>query len=220
MKIKVNGTELYYTQNGGGAPVVLLHGNGEDGGIFDTLAPELSKDYTVITVDSRGHGQSAPAAALDYREMAEDTAALIVALGLQKPALLGSSDGAILGLILAAKYPDLLSALISCGANTRPSGIKIKYAVPMKIARFFTRDKMLALMLTQPDITDAELKKITVPVLVLAGGNDMIKASHTKRIAAAVSGSVLKILPGETHSGYVVRSPKLYGIVAPFLKSL
>ena len=118
---------LYYEKTGQGRPVILLHGNGETHEIFDKLVPELSKDYTVYAIDSRGHGKSTKVKTLDYDIMAEDIAEFIRILKLEKPMLYGFSDGGILGLILAYRYPDLLSKLIISGANLHPDGLKIKY---------------------------------------------------------------------------------------------
>lgn len=58
MDCTVNGVRLHYEKSGAGPPVVLLHGNGESGEIFDKLTPALSITRTVYTLDSRCHGQS------------------------------------------------------------------------------------------------------------------------------------------------------------------
>ncbi|MCL1806239.1 MAG: alpha/beta hydrolase [Oscillospiraceae bacterium] len=218
MKFNANGIELYVEKTGQGAPVILLHGNGEDHTIFDVLVRQLSPDYTVYAVDSRDHGKSGKVKTLDYHDMMEDVAALIRGLNLPKPILYGFSDGGIIGLLLAIQYPGLLSKLIISGANTHPDGIKRMVAIGMKLTYFFTRSRKYKLMITQPDITDAELKSIQTPTLVLAGSKDIVKDGHTKYIARNIPGSTLRILEGETHAGYVIRSEKLYGVIKPFLK--
>ena len=58
MNVQVNGVILYYEKQGSGPPLVLLHGNGEDGRIFDRTAEVLAPHYTVYTIDSRCHGKS------------------------------------------------------------------------------------------------------------------------------------------------------------------
>jgi pimeloyl-ACP methyl ester carboxylesterase len=72
-------------------------------------------------------------------------------------------------------------------------------------------------MLTQPNITNAELNVISTPTLVLAGSKDVVKDKHTRMIAANIKNNILRILEGEGHSSYVVHSNKLYGIIASFL---
>lgn len=218
MNIGVNGITLYYEQTGSGPPVILLHGNGEDHSIFDMLVGELSGRFLIYTVDSRGHGSSTKTQNLDYRVMADDIAQMIDKLNIAKPALLGFSDGGILGLILASRYPDMLSKLIVCGANTHPVGIRTTYLVIMKLACLLTKNERLKLMVRQPDITDFELQSILIPTLVLAGNRDLIKPKHTEHIASLIPNARLHILKGESHSSYIVHSPKLAEIIVPFLK--
>jgi len=219
MFIKVNGIELYYEKTGQGAPVILLHGNGEDNKIFDVLVEELAQKYTVYAIDSRDHGKSGKVETLDYETMMEDIAELIRELDIRKPMLYGFSDGGIIGLLMAIRHPSLLSKLIVSGANTHPSGSKKIYTVIGHIIYFFSRDRKYKLMLTQPDITEAELNTITVPTLVLAGSRDYVSESHTRAIAENIPDSELRILKGENHASYVVHSKKLYGIIEPFLSS-
>ena len=217
MYIKVNNVELYYEKTGRGYPIVLLHGNGESHDIFDVLTKRLSQNYTVYALDSRDHGKSGKAKSLDYGDMMEDVAAFIKGLMIESPILYGFSDGGIIGILLAIKYPALISKLIISGANTRPDGIKKTIMLLMKITYFFTKSRKYKLMLTQPVIMDAELNNILSPTLVLAGSKDIIKYEHTKSIAENIQGSVLKIVDGENHSSYVIHSEKLYGIIEPFL---
>jgi Predicted hydrolases or acyltransferases (alpha/beta hydrolase superfamily) len=202
---------------GQGQPFILLHGNGESHKIFDKLSKHLSRQFTVYAIDSRGHGESSKVKSLDYREMAEDIAQFIKEKNIIKPVLYGFSDGGILGLILAAKYPEMLSKLIISGANTVPGGIKTFYLITFQLAYFFTRDMKYKLMITQPQISDLELQRITIPTLILAGSNDLVKYKHTKHIAANISGSILKIAAGENHMSYVLDNSKLYKIIETFL---
>jgi pimeloyl-ACP methyl ester carboxylesterase len=217
MYLKVNGIELFYEKCGSGNPVILLHGNGEDHTIFDVLTERLSRHCTVYAIDSRGHGKSSSVKNFDYRSMMEDVAAFITELNIVNPMLYGFSDGGIIGLLLAIEHPDMISKLIISGANTHPSGVKAIAALFMQISYFFTRDQKLKLMLTQPNIANAELNTISTPTLALAGSKDVVKDKHTRMIAANIKNCTLRILDGENHSSYVVHSDKLYGIIAPFL---
>ena len=124
MRIAVNGTELYYQVSGRGKPLILLHGNGESGRIFDQIEGSLARDYQVYVVDSRGHGRSGRGVPVDYRLMTEDMAQFIQRLKLDKPAFYGFSDGGIVGLMLAIQHPGLLSCLAVSGANANPQGLK------------------------------------------------------------------------------------------------
>ena len=123
MEISVNNTTLYYEKAGGGAPLILLHGNGESHEIFREAIPLLAEHFTVYTPDTRGHGNSAPAAQLHYTDMADDLAAFIDALGLGQPAVYGFSDGGIAAILLALRYPERVSRIAASGANLRPQGL-------------------------------------------------------------------------------------------------
>lgn len=217
MKIMVNGVQLFYDVSGSGNPIILLHGNGETHEIFDVLVKELAKEYRVYALDSRDHGLSEKVTKLSYEEMMEDVVCFIKTLNLETPILYGFSDGGIIGLMLAIRYPDLLSKLIVSGANINPLGLKKKYLFIMKIIYFFSRNTQYKMMLTEPNIQVEELHKIKIPTLVLAGDKDMIREEHTRLIASDISICKLQILEKESHMSYVVHSPKLYGIIKSFL---
>ena len=85
--IKVNNLNLFYTCTGSGAPLIMLHGNGEDHTIFDEAVALLSKHFTVYAIDSRDHGQSDKVNELHYDDMAEDIRIFIEEVGLEKPIL-------------------------------------------------------------------------------------------------------------------------------------
>lgn len=214
----VNGLKLFYHKEGSGRPVILLHGNGEDHTIFDVAMKDLARSYTVYALDSRSHGKSDPVPTLTYREMAEDVAAFIRQQGLEKPALVGFSDGGVVALLVALRWPDLPGRLVVAGANMTPAGIKQPWRTLMRVQNRISPDPKLDLMLTQPHLAGWQLTGITAPTLVLAGEKDLIDETQTRRIARSIPGAKLLILPGETHGSYVVHSDKLYPAMANFLR--
>jgi len=217
MRINVNGVELHYEKSGEGDPIILLHGNSQDHRIFTGLIKKLSAKYTVYAIDSRDHGRSSKVEHLDYYSKMDDVADFIHELKIEKPIIYGFSDGGIIGLLLAINHPDMLSKLIISGANTSPEGIKKPTRLLLKIWYFFTRSNKVKLMITQPNITDAQLNTIITPTLVLAGHSDVIKEEHTKSMAKNIPGSQLRILKGESHASYVLQNDKLYDIIKTFL---
>ena len=219
MYIQLNGQVIYYEKTGEGFPIILLHGNQESHKIFDALIPKLSKKYTVYALDSRGHGASAAVKEFHYTDMAEDVAAFVHALDLVKPACYGFSDGGIIGLIAASRYPELFSALAVSGANLTPLGWKLIPKLSVRLHYLRKKDPFSRMMLKEPHITKADLSKITIPTLVLAGKKDIIKKKETKRIANAIPNASLKILSGENHFSYVVHSSKLYPTLDRFLRN-
>ena len=217
MYLKVNDITLYYEKSGKGNPILLLHGNGESNKIFDILRKQLEEQYTVYAIDSRGHGNSSKVKSLDYNSMAEDIIQFIQVLQINQPILYGFSDGGILGLIIASKHPTLLSKLIISGANVTPDGLKRKYIKLFRFIYFITKSSNFNLMLTQPNISEEELAKITTETIILAGSKDLIEEKHTKYIAKCIKNSKLQIINGEGHESYVVNTPKLYEILKPYL---
>lgn len=218
MDIEVNGVRLWYEKTGSGRSIVLLHGNGGSHEIFETITPQLAPNFTVYALDSRCHGKSGQAP-LSYGAMAEDTAAFIRALGLQKPMLYGFSDGGIIGLLVASRYPELLSCMAVSGANAVPSGLRARELASMRRDWITTQDPKLLMMLQEPHIRRANLARIRIPVLVLAGEHDLIRKKHTEWIAAGIPNSTLRILPGEDHGSYVVNSPKLFEVLHGFFEA-
>jgi pimeloyl-ACP methyl ester carboxylesterase len=109
-----NGIRIHYWRTGGDKPVmVLAHGSSDDGLCWTNFAKELTDDYDIIMFDARGHGLSDPPSKSDPSDVqAEDLAALVRALKLEKPILMGHSMGSSSVARCSAKYPDLPSAVI------------------------------------------------------------------------------------------------------------
>lgn len=217
MFVHVNGVRIYYRVTGQGPAVILVHGNGEDHTIFDETAALLSRNYTVYALDSRGHGKSSDVEKLGYQDMASDVVSFIEKMNLVKPAYCGFSDGGILGLLIACQNPGLLSGMVLCGANAYPEGMKWRWLRFFSMVSRFDKDPKIRMMLKEPQITEEELERIELPVLMLAGERDMIAEDHTRFIASKIKGSRLVIVPGENHGSYIVHSRKLYYLVKEFL---
>ena len=132
MQIEVNGVNLYYEEYGQGSPIILLHGNHEDLTIFDNLIDSLKKDYKVYAIDSRCHGKSENADEISYELMRDDIIEFIYKLRLNRPVLYGFSDGAIIGLMIAIKDRNILSRVISSGANVTASQLQT-ITIPVNI---------------------------------------------------------------------------------------
>src|SRR5713101_8802606 len=121
---EVNGINLYYETHGSGRPLILLHGGLGSGEMFGPVLPALGERHQVIAVDLQGHGRTADIdRPLDVRLMADDVAALIDHLGLEKADVVGYSLGGGVALQTAVKHPNKVRRLVAVSANTRPDAI-------------------------------------------------------------------------------------------------
>ena len=201
----------HYIEQGNGFPLILLHGNGEDGSYFEHQIKPFSQHFRVIAIDTRGHGQTPRGEApFTIRQFAEDLLAFMDEHGIAKAHILGFSDGGNIAMVFALAHPERVEKLILNGANLDASGVKRKIQIPIeigyRIARLFAKRslkarlnaEMLGLMVNDPNVKPDELSQIQSPTLVIAGNNDMIKDSHTRLIAKSIPNAELAIIPG-TH---------------------
>ena len=200
--------ELFCTKQGSGPPLLLLHGNGEDGTYFVHQVAEFSRDFTVYAIDTRGHGHSPRGTApFTISQFADDLLAFMDRHGMEQANLLGFSDGGNIALTFALRHPDRVSRLILNGANLDPRGVKPLVQLPIvlgyHVASLFKNPQarahaeLLGLMVNEPHIAPVELETLTMPVLVIAGTRDMIRESHTRLIAASIPGARLALIPGD-----------------------
>jgi pimeloyl-ACP methyl ester carboxylesterase len=200
----VNGVHLYYEVHGSGRPLVLLHGGLGAGEMFAPVLPAFAADHQVILVDLQGHGRTADVdRPIDTRLMADDIAALIRELGLEKPDIVGYSLGGGVAFWTAVKYPQLVNKLVIVSTNitrdaipaemlaqqaqVNSSAVEALKATPMyelyqRLAprpEDFGRllDKIGESMSKDFDFSE-ELRSIQVPTLLVAADADMAPPSH------------------------------------------
>lgn len=114
--VEANGIKIHYVEEGEGPPLLLIHGGGLTAKSWQGLAKEASRYFRVIMPDSRGHGlTNNPQGTFSYDLMTEDMAAFVKALKLEKPLVMGYSDGGMVVLKLTSRYPDLARAAIVGG---------------------------------------------------------------------------------------------------------
>lgn len=116
--VQVGELTMYYTEQGQGDPVLLIHGGSLTHAMWQGLADALAPRYRVIMPDSRGHGfTDNPSGQFSYRIMAEDMVAFAKALNVEKPLVMGYSDGGMISLMLGVYHPDFAKAIIVGGAS-------------------------------------------------------------------------------------------------------
>jgi pimeloyl-ACP methyl ester carboxylesterase len=120
----VNGIKIWYAFFGKGEPVILLHGGLANANYWGYQVRALEPHYRVIVMDSRGHGRSSrDVRPYSYDLMAADVIGLMDFLKVPKAAIVGWSDGAIIGLDIAMRYPERVTKMFAFAANSDPSGV-------------------------------------------------------------------------------------------------
>jgi pimeloyl-ACP methyl ester carboxylesterase len=211
----VNGINLYYETHGTGRPLVLLHGGLMSGEMFGPVIPALTAaGHQVIAPDLQGHGRTADIdRPIDIRLMADDIAALIEHLGLDKPDVVGYSLGGGVAFWTAIKHPELVRRLVTVSANIRRSAIYPEmlgqqgqvsaaaaefmkdtpmYKLYQRVAprpEDFGRllDKIGASMANDFDFSD-EVRGLQVPTLIVAADADMAPPSHYVEVFGLLDG--------------------------------
>lgn len=117
----VNGVKIYYEVHGEGYPVVLIGGLGSQVQSWATQVPIYSKHFKVVVFDNRGSGLSdKPEPGYTTADMADDTAGLMDALGIEKAHVAGKSMGGMIGQWLAIRHPHRVSRLVmGCSSASR-----------------------------------------------------------------------------------------------------
>ncbi|RRH96433.1 alpha/beta fold hydrolase [Mesorhizobium tamadayense] len=230
----VNGIQMYYAVFGKGDPVLLIHGGLGHADIWASQVVTLSKTHKVIVADSRGHGRSTRTGEpYGYDLMASDYLALLDFLKIDKTALVGWSDGGIIGIDIALHHPERLTRLFAQAANVTTDGVDPGVMTNKTFAAHIERsgrdykkmsktpdqyDAFVAqishMWESQPAWTKEELGKITTPTAIVAGDHDeAIKRAHTEYMASAIPGARLIILPNASHFA-MLQAPDEYSQAA------
>ncbi|WP_036049972.1 alpha/beta hydrolase [Bradyrhizobium sp. Tv2a-2] len=221
--VPLNGIKVWYASFGDGESVLLLHGGLANANYWAHQVRALEGRYQVIVMDSRGHGRSSrDAQPFGYDLMASDVLALMDHLGIKKAAIVGWSDGAIIGLDIAMHHPDRVSKLFAFAANSDPSGVadiaksdvfnafiarageeyKRLSPTPNEYKTFV--DGITKMWESQPYWTEADLAKIDVPTWIVDGDHDeAIKRDNTEFMAAHIKGAGLLIQPEVSHFSFL-----------------
>jgi pimeloyl-ACP methyl ester carboxylesterase len=221
---KINGISLFYAEVGRGSPVVVLHGGLANSDYLGNQVRALARHHRVIVVDSRGHGRSTrDDRPFGYDLMTDDVVALLDTLKIHEADIMGWSDGAIIGLDMAMRHPDRVGRIFAFGANTQTSGLKDGVEQDPVFAGYMARARQEYAHLSptpdqydafqnqigkmwadEPNWTDAQLRSIRSPVLIVDGDHDEgIKREHTEYIAATIPGAGLLILPNVSHFAFL-----------------
>jgi pimeloyl-ACP methyl ester carboxylesterase len=237
--VEHDGARIWYATYGSGAPVMLLHGGLGHSGNWGYQVPALvGNGYRAVLIDSRGHGRSTrDARPYTYELMASDVAAVMDALGIEKAALVGWSDGACTALILASKVPTRVAGVFFFACNMDPSGTKDITEFTSILRRCINRhmqdyaqlsatpdqfdefsDAVSLMQKTQPNFSADDLAKISVPVVIVQSEYDeFIKREHAEYLARSIPHAEFVLLPGVSHFAPLQRPEQFDTAMLAFL---
>jgi pimeloyl-ACP methyl ester carboxylesterase len=216
----VNGIAMWYAVYGKGDPILLIPIGMAAAEMWSAEVPLLSEHHSVIVADTRGQGRSTRSPdAYSYALLASDYLALLDYLKIPKVAVVGASDGAIIGLEIAIHHPERLTKLFSQGANATPDGAYQDAADPTaskaasalwaaeykRLSRtpdqYEALHKALGRMWNgEPNYTTQQLAGIRVPTaIVLCDRDEWIKPEHARYLARTIPGAKLILLHDVSH---------------------
>lgn len=239
--VEHEGARIWFSTYGAGAPVLLLHGGlGHSGNWGYQLAPLLEAGRRVVLVDSRGHGRSTrDKRPYSYELMASDVLAVMDMLQIHKAAVVGWSDGACIGLVLASQAPARIAGVFFFACNMDPSGTKAFEATPAVDRCFAQHRKDYAdlsatpddfddfvsavseMMRTQPNYSASDLAAIRVPVaIVQAEKDEFIKGEHAEYLARSIPAAEPILLQDVSHFAPLQRPEVFNGAMLAFLERI
>jgi pimeloyl-ACP methyl ester carboxylesterase len=199
-----DGIQVAYRSEGSGPPLVLIHGITEDHRAWDELVRELARDCRVIRLDLPGHGESSPLAEYNAQALVTPVAALMQALELDRPRLIGHSLG---GLMVT-----LLGALV-------PARSIVNIDQPLRLGTFIERVRQIAPGLAGPDFVptlNAEMEALGGPRLP-ARVRDELRKYWIEARRPVVCGLWLALVDADEQSLTDSFAPLLKQVRAPYL---
>ncbi len=213
-RVQVNGMRMYYEVSGQGDPLVVLHGAYMNIPTMGTIIPRLAKTHKVYALELQGHGRTTDIdRPITYPNLADDVAAFMDAVGLQKADVFGYSMGAEVGLQLAIRHPARVNKLVAASAaydlrGWQPAFTEVipQMTVEMIVAMPFAKDypklaanpqgfpelarKLIALE-KEPMAWEEQIKALKTPVLIIAGDADVATLEHSVALFRLLGGGVM-----------------------------
>ena len=217
---EVNEINMYYEIYGAGKPLVLIHGGGSTiETSFGRIIPALSKHHKVIAVELQAHGHTTDRNSdLSFEQDSDDVAALLRNLKIDHADFLGFSNGGNTALQMAIRHPDLTNKIVAASALLKRSGAFPQFWEFMKRAKIeqmpkeykdaFLKittdtsrlinmhDKCVKRMVEFKGMSDAQIKSISAPVLLINGDADVATSEHMVQMSRLIPNCKLAIIPG------------------------
>lgn len=218
-----DGVLIRFTTYGAGPPLVLLHGGLSSSLDWIGEIPTLARQFQLIVVDLRGHGESTmDAAEFSYRLFATDVLAVLDKLGIERASMAGWSDGGNVGLLFALLYPSRIERLIAISANFHPDGVsseileqnaqgpddslsrvgrwihRLTSPAPEKWPQLMRRVRVM--WSAYPQLTTDDLQNVIAPTLVIIGSEDYIEYDHASEMAESIPHAKLVVIANVGHA--------------------
>jgi pimeloyl-ACP methyl ester carboxylesterase len=213
-RVAVNGMQMYYEVSGEGQPLVVLHGAYMNIPSMGAIIPRLAETHKVYALEFQGHGRTTDIdRPITYPNLADDVAAFMDAVGLQKADVFGYSMGAAAGLQLAIRHPDKVNKLIAASGAYDAEGwqpefkafipqMNVEMFVNMPFAEDYKKlaanpdgfpalvEKLIALE-KEPMAWEAGVKTIKAPVMIITGDADVATLEHSVALFRLLGGGVM-----------------------------
>lgn len=250
--IELNNASIYYQAYGedqpSHTPILLVHGSTIDSHTdWDSIVPELARRHKVFAPDCRGHGRSNnPYLSYSFKELADDVAAFVRAMGYERAHIIGHSNGGNVALVTLMEHPEVVQTCIPQAANAYVTRYLIerepKVFDPDRVAREAPdwMNEMIALhgpvngkdywrdllwltmkeIISEPNYSPAELGRVERPTFVIMGAEDRVNApdEHAQYIADHIPNAELWIPDKTGHNVHHERREEWIAKVLDFLE--
>jgi pimeloyl-ACP methyl ester carboxylesterase len=217
---------MYYEIYGKGKPLVLIHGGGSTiQSTFEKAIPLFAKNRKVIAVELQAHGRTTDRNAdLSFEQDADDVAALVKNLNIDKADFFGFSNGGTTTLQIAIRHPEIVDKIILGSALAKRNGVPEWFWGVMKQAQLanmpeqlkaaykkvaadtnglqIMHDRDAKRMVNFKDIPDGQIKSINASALIIIADKDVITPEHAIELHRQITNSELAIIPG-VHGEYI-----------------
>ena len=213
-RVEVNGMQMYYEVSGEGDPLIVLHGAYMNIPSMGAIIPKLAETHKVYALELQGHGRTTDIdRPITYPNLADDVAAFMDAVGLEKADVFGYSMGAVTGLQLVIRHPEKVNKLISASGAYDVRGWQPAFAdfIPkMTVEMFLDMPFMqearklsanpdgfpavvakLIQLEKEPMAWEEDVKKIKAPVLIITGDSDVATLEHSVAMFRLLGGGVM-----------------------------
>jgi pimeloyl-ACP methyl ester carboxylesterase len=217
---KVNGLNTYYEIHGTGQPLVVLHGAYMTIDLMGAVVPALAETRQVLAVELQGHGRTPDVdRPLSYEQMADDVAALIGHLGIEKADVFGYSMGGGVAFQVSIRHPEVVRKLVVASASYTSEGMhpELLEMIPSLTPEAFAGSPIEeAYLRSAPNPDDFptlvaktkqldmepfawapdDIRGIAAPTLLIVGDSDVIRLEHAVELFRLLGGGVVGDLAG------------------------